>query len=88
MHKGWNNRLIVHWRRLIMQNWFRNSKGTKFLIFKKEWGKILKLSTLKSSACLNMQQLREQHDEALNADKDNVTIETIEQIDKLIQVLE
>ena len=72
----------------MMQNWFRNSKGTKFLIFKKEWGKILKLSTLKSSACLNMQQLREQHDEALNADKDNVTIETIEQIDKLIQVLE
>ena len=29
--------------------------------------KILKLATLKISACLNMQKLREEHDEAMNA---------------------
>ena len=39
---------------------------------------ILKLSTLKSSTRLNMQQLREEHDEALNAANDNGETETIE----------
>ena len=38
---------------------------------------ILKLSTLKTSARLNMQRLIEEHDEALNAAKDNGTRENI-----------
>ena len=50
--------------------------------------KILKLSTLKSYAHLNMQQLREEHDEALNATNDNGTTETIEELHKLRQTLE
>ena len=37
---------------------------------------------------LNMQQLREEHDKALNAAKENNTTETIEEIDKLHQTLE
>ena len=37
-----------------------------------------KLATLKSSARFNMHQLREEHDEALNATKHNGTTETIE----------
>ena len=49
---------------------------------------ILKLATLKSSARLNMQRLREEHNEALNAAKDNGATETIEELDKLRQVLE
>ena len=49
---------------------------------------IPKVATLKSSTHLNMQQLREEHDEALNASKDNGTAETIEELDKLCQTLE
>ena len=37
-----------------------------------------KLANLKSFILFNMQQLREEHDEALNASKDNGTIEIIE----------
>ena len=43
----------------------------------------LKLETLKISAHLNMQQLKEEHDEALNAANDNGTTENIEELDKL-----
>ena len=50
--------------------------------------KTTKLSTLKSSTRLNMQQLREEHYEAPNASKHNVTKGTIEEIDKLRQNLE
>ena len=39
---------------------------------------ILKLSTLKISACLNIQKLREEHNEALNYTKENGKTETIE----------
>ena len=49
---------------------------------------ILKLSTLKSLTRLTMQQLREEHDEALNAAKKNGTTETIEELHKLSQTLE
>ena len=45
---------------------------------------ILKLSTLKSYACLNMQRLREENDEALNAAEDNGATEFVEELDKLI----
>ena len=38
---------------------------------------------MKSSAHLNMQQLREEHEKALNSAKDNGTTETIEELDKL-----
>ena len=48
---------------------------------------ILKIETLKSFTLLNMQRLREEHDEALNAAKANGTTETIEEIDKLSQTL-
>ena len=50
--------------------------------------KILKLETLKSSSRLNIQKLREEHNEALNAVKGNGTTETIEELDKLCQNLE
>ena len=49
---------------------------------------ILKIATLKSPNRLNMQRLREERDEALNAAKDNGTTETIEELDKLSQNLE
>ena len=49
---------------------------------------ILKLATLNSSVHLNMQRLREEHDEAPNADKCNGTTETIEKLGKLRQILE
>ena len=44
---------------------------------------IIKLVTLKSSTRLNMQQLREQRYEALNASKQNGKKGTIEELDKL-----
>ena len=50
--------------------------------------KILKITTLEIYACLNMQQPREEHDEVRNATKDNRTIETIEELEKLRQNLE
>ena len=43
---------------------------------------------MKSSICFNMQWLREEHDEALNAAKYNGTTETIECRYKLSQTLE
>ena len=49
---------------------------------------ILKLSTLKSTACLNMQILREEHDGVLNAANKNGTAETIEELYRLSQNLE
>ena len=48
---------------------------------------ILKLATLKTSSCFNMQQLREEHDKALNNAKENGTTETIEELDKLRQIM-
>ena len=50
--------------------------------------KILKLATLNSSARLNMQRLREEHEKAPNAARDNGTTETIKEIDKLRQIME
>ena len=46
------------------------------------------LATLKSSNRLNMQDLREEHYEVLNASKHNGTKVTIEELDKLRQNLE
>ena len=48
----------------------------------------LKISTLKSSTHFIMQRPREEHDEVLNAAKDNGTAETIEELDKLSLTLE
>ena len=48
---------------------------------------ILKLTTLKSSARLNMQQLIEEHDEALNAAKDNGTTKTVKEVETFRQIL-
>ena len=45
--------------------------------------KPLKQATLKSPDHLNIQRLREEHDAELNANKENGTIETIEELDKL-----
>ena len=50
--------------------------------------KIIKIATLKSSTHLNMQQMREVHNEALNATKDNGTTETTKELDRLRQTLE
>ena len=50
--------------------------------------KKLKLATLKSYACLNTHQRREECDKALNSSKENVTTETIEELEKLCQILE
>ena len=66
-----------------MQNWLRKRKMTKCLICKNTRTKILKLSTLKRYARLNMQHMREGNGEALNATKDNGTTETIEEPDNL-----
>ena len=54
-----------------------------------EWmGKtILKLTTLKISARLNMQQLIEEHDEVLNAAKDNGTTKTVKEVETFRQIL-
>ena len=49
---------------------------------------IIKLASLKSSTRLNIQKLREEHDKYLNATKENGTTETIEEPDKLRQILE
>ena len=49
---------------------------------------ILKLATLKISACLNMQWLKEEHDKELNSAKENGTTETIKELDRLCQILE
>ena len=52
-------------------------------------GKIIqKLATLKISARLNMQWLREEHDKDLHTAKDNGTTENIEELDKLCQIME
>ena len=49
---------------------------------------ILRLATLKISAHLNIQWLREDHDKELNSAKDKGTTETIEELDKLCQIME
>ena len=68
-----------------MQNCLINRRRAKCLICKSAWKIILKLATLNSSTCFNIKRLREEHDEALNAAKDNGTKETIEELDKLSQ---
>ena len=50
--------------------------------------KCLQIATMKSSTRLNMQELREEHYEALNASKHNGTKGTIEELDKLRQNIE
>ena len=47
-----------------------------------------KLATLKSSTCLNLYLLRKEHDESINAARDNCTTETSEKLEKLRQTLE
>ena len=49
---------------------------------------IIELSTLKSFAHLNMEILGEEHDEALNATKDNGTTKTIEELEELRQTMD
>ena len=49
---------------------------------------ILKLANLKRSARFNMQKLREEHNKVLNVSKDNGTTETMEELDKLHQIME
>ena len=71
-----------------MKNWLRNRRITKCLIWKSASEKNPKLATLKISACLNMKRLIEEHNEALNDVKDNVTTENIEELDKLCHILE
>ena len=59
------------------------------LDFQEHMDKIfLKLSTIKSSVRLNMKQLREENDVALNSIKGNGTTDTIEELDNLCQNLE
>ena len=59
------------------------------LDLQEQMGKTIpKLSTLKSSVRLNIQRLIEEHEEALNAAKENGTTETIEKLDKLRHILE
>ena len=61
----------------------------QFLNLQERMGNIfLKIVTLKISVRLNIQWLIEEHNKELNAAKDNGTIETIEKLDKLCQILE
>ena len=67
----------------------QKEEKNQLLNLQERMGKIiLKLATLKISACLNFQLLREDHDKQLNAAKYNGTIETIEELDKLCQIME
>ena len=66
----------------------KQDKGHVIYLKEKTDKTILKLATLKISTNLNMQRLREEHDEALNFSKDNGTTETIEELDKLCQTIE
>ena len=71
-----------------MKIWLINRKITS------AWFEILhvqnntKLATQNLFVSFNIQQLREEHYEALNSSKDNNTMETIEKLDKLHQTLE
>ena len=59
------------------------------LNFQKRMGKtIIKLATLKSSTRLNLHQLREEHNEGLNAAEDYGATEFVEELDNLRQILE
>ena len=49
---------------------------------------ILKLATLNISVRFNIQWMGEEHYIKLNAAKENVTTETIEELDKLCQIME
>ena len=61
----------------------------KVINLQKQMGKTtLKLGTLKISDSLNMKRLKEEHKESLNTAKKNGTRETIEEPDKLSQILE
>ena len=62
----------------------KEEKGP-ILDLKKRTKKILKLSTLKSFTRFNMQQLREEYDEALNSAKENGTTETIENLTSCVK---
>ena len=68
---------------------YQKEEKDHVLNFQERMGKIiLKLATLKISACLNMQRLREEPNGELNYAKDNGTTETIEELDKLFKILE
>ena len=59
------------------------------LNLQEQMGKIiLNPATLKILARLNMQQLREEQDKDLNADKYNGTTGTFEELVKLFQIME
>ena len=73
--------------RLMMQYWLRESKRTKCLIRNNAWKNNPKTSNPEYLCLLNMQQLKEEHEEALNATTVNGTKETIEELDKLCQPL-
>ena len=67
----------------------QREEKNQFLILQERMVKItLKLATLKISVHLNIQLLKGKHDKDLNAAKDNGTTETIEELDKLYQILE
>ena len=71
-----------------MQNWFIKKKLPSALFSRTHVQNNNKLATLKRSVRLNMQRLKEERDEALNASLDNNTMENIEELEKLRQTLE
>ena len=64
-------------------------ENNQVLDFKEHMVKtILKIATLNRTVRMNMQRLREEYDEVLNATKENETKENIEEHDKFRQILE
>ena len=60
-------------RRLMIKNWIRKRISNKCLSVNNQQKKVLTPSTIKISTHFNMQQLREEHGEALSDTKDNGT---------------
>ena len=68
---------------------YQKKEKERVLYLQEKMGKtILKLATLKNSARLNMKQIREEHNKALSAAKDNGKTENIEEIENLCQLME
>ena len=71
------------------RNLDQNEEKNQFLNLQERIGKIiLKLETLNSSSRLNIQWLIEDPDKYLNSAKDDGTTKTIEEPDKLCQIME
>ena len=67
----------------------QKEENNQLLNLQERMGKIiLKLAILKISVRFNIQWLREEHDKELNAAKENGTTETIEELDKLCNIME